>query len=55
MTSGIITAILLIAFLATGLWAWSARNRPRWHAAAQLPLEDEPPRACCGAARENRP
>lgn len=49
MISGIITAILLVAFIAIAIWAWSGRNRERWRQAAQAPLEDEAPArpACC--------
>lgn len=46
MISGIVTAILLAAFLGVAVWAWSARNRERWRHAAQAPLQDDTP-ACC--------
>ncbi|MGH8030472.1 MAG: cbb3-type cytochrome oxidase subunit 3 [Arenimonas sp.] len=39
MVSGIITAILLGAFLAGTAWAWSARRRDEFDAAARLPLD----------------
>jgi len=53
MISGIITALLLLAFLAIAAWAWSSRNRERFADAASLPLrEDAAPAACC---QENRP
>lgn len=47
MIGGIVTAILLVVFLAIAAWAWSARNRERFDAAARLPLADEttPPQA----------
>lgn len=46
MTSGIITAFLLMAFIGIAIWAWSARNRERWSRAAELPLlEDDDSRA----------
>lgn len=50
MISGILTLVLLLAFLGIAAWAWSARTQPRFDDAAQLPLRDEPaaPRACCG-------
>ena len=41
MISGIVTAILLLAFLGITAWAWSSRQRERFAEAAQLPLRDE--------------
>lgn len=38
--SGVITAVLLISFLAGVVWAWSAKRKPQFDAAARLPLED---------------
>lgn len=55
MSSGVITAVLLVAFLGITVWAWSARNRERFHDAAQLPLKDEAvPQdgECCGCGKE---
>lgn len=68
MSSGVITAVLLLAFLGITVWAWSARNRERFRDAAQLPLKDgEPglsgtaggspgpasvPGECCGCGKE---
>lgn len=46
MINGIITAILLVAFLIIAGWAYSSRNRERFSAAAQLPLHEDG--ACCG-------
>jgi cytochrome c oxidase cbb3-type subunit IV len=43
MISGIVTAILLAAFLGIVVWAWSARNRERWQRAAATPLDDDVP------------
>jgi cytochrome c oxidase cbb3-type subunit 4 len=56
MISGILTLVLLLAFLGIAAWAWSARTQPRFEDAAQLPLRDEPVQrgqaplktACCG-------
>ncbi|MEQ1438758.1 cbb3-type cytochrome c oxidase subunit 3 [Fontimonas sp. SYSU GA230001] len=49
MSSGLITAVLLVAFLGITAWAWSSRNRERFRDAAQLPLNDEVARdGCCG-------
>jgi cytochrome c oxidase cbb3-type subunit IV len=42
MISGIVTGILLLAFLGITAWAWSARTQPRFREAEQLPLRDEP-------------
>lgn len=52
MISGIVTAILLLSFIAIVTWAWLGRNQARWQSAAQLPLQDEPvsvsePKPCC--------
>jgi cytochrome c oxidase cbb3-type subunit IV len=38
---GIVAAVLLLAFLALWLWAYSARRRVMFDAMAQLPLEDD--------------
>ncbi len=55
MISGIVTAILLLAFLAIAVWSWSSRNRERFAEAACLPLkedgrQDAPP--CCCKERQ---
>ncbi len=51
MISGIVTAILLLAFLAIAVWAWSSRNRERFAEAASLPLKEDggpgAPACCC--------
>jgi cytochrome c oxidase cbb3-type subunit 4 len=41
MISGIVTAVLLLAFLLIAAWAWSSRTRARFDDASRLPLEDE--------------
>jgi cytochrome c oxidase cbb3-type subunit IV len=41
MISGLVTGLLLLAFLGIAVWAWSARTQPRFDDAAQLPLRDE--------------
>lgn len=41
MISGIVTGVLLLAFLGITAWAWSARTQPRFREAEQLPLRDE--------------
>ena len=38
--SGIVTAVLLVAFIGGWIWVWSARRKPEFDAAARLPLED---------------
>jgi cytochrome c oxidase cbb3-type subunit 4 len=45
--SGLVTGVLLVAFLAGWCWVWSARRRPEFEAAARLPLDEIPtePRA----------
>lgn len=40
--SGLITLVLLLAFVGGWIWAWSAKRKPQFDAAAKLPLEDEP-------------
>lgn len=41
MISGIVTAVLLAAFLGIVAWAWSGAARKRFDEAARLPLNDE--------------
>lgn len=38
---GIITATLLVCFIALWIWAWSAKRRTDFDDAAQLPFRDE--------------
>jgi cytochrome c oxidase cbb3-type subunit IV len=40
MIAGIVTIILLVAFLGGVAWAYSAKRKPEFDAAARLPLED---------------
>jgi cytochrome c oxidase cbb3-type subunit 4 len=40
MISGIVTATLLVVFIAGWAWAWSPRRRRDFEEAAQLPLDD---------------
>lgn len=42
MIQGIITGILLLAFLGGTAWLWSSKRKPSLDAAARLPLDDEP-------------
>ena len=39
---GIITAVLLFAFIALCVWAWSSKRKPEFDAAARIPLRDKP-------------
>ena len=41
MIAGIVTLLLLLAFLGGVAWAWSAKRKPEFDAAARLPLEDQ--------------
>jgi len=41
LASGIAAAVLLVLFAGICVWAYSARRRPRYDAAAQLPLEED--------------
>lgn len=58
MISGIVTAVLLAAFLGITVWAWSSRNRERFRDASHLPLRDEPVAhgdgECCGCGKGQR-
>ena len=40
MLSGIITLFLIALFLGGWAWAWQAKRKPEFEAAARLPLED---------------
>jgi cytochrome c oxidase cbb3-type subunit 4 len=40
MISGIVTATLLVVFIAGWAWAWSPRRRRDFDEAARLPLDD---------------
>ena len=43
MISGIITAVLMVCFLAGTAWAYSGKRKKEFDAAARLPLEDDVP------------
>lgn len=43
MVSGIVTAILLVLFIAGWIWAWSPKRQQAFAAAARLPLDDQEP------------
>jgi cytochrome c oxidase cbb3-type subunit 4 len=38
---GLTTVLAMLAFIAVVVWAWSRRQRGRFDAAAQLPLEED--------------
>jgi cytochrome c oxidase cbb3-type subunit IV len=40
MWSGIVTAVLLVLFVAAWAWAWSPRRKREFDEAARLPLDD---------------
>lgn len=52
MASGIVTAILMLAFCGVCAWAWSARRRDSFEAAARLALEED--RAVAPGSHERR-
>ena len=39
--SSVMTVVMLAAFLGIVFWAWSAKRRAAFDAAARVPLEDE--------------
>mgnify|MGYP001060185705 CR=1 FL=1 len=43
MLSGIVTAVLLVLFVAGWIWAWRPARREDFEAAARMPLEDGEP------------
>lgn len=45
MLSGIVTAVLLVLFVAGTAWAFSPKRKREFESAAQLPLDDDAPRA----------
>lgn len=51
MVAGIVTAVLLVLFVAGWVWAWSPRRKADFDAAARLPLD--PPQA--NAAKPDEP
>lgn len=42
MIPGIVTAVLIVLFLAGWVWVWSPRRKRVFDAAARLPLDDQP-------------
>ena len=43
MLTGIVTAVLLVCFIAGSLWVYSSKRREEFEAAARLPLEEDRP------------
>ena len=41
--SGIVTGVLLVLFIGVCVWAYSARRRAQYDAAARVPLEEDRP------------
>ncbi|MBB5015155.1 cbb3-type cytochrome oxidase subunit 3 [Rehaibacterium terrae] len=41
IVNGLITAVLLAAFIGGWIWAWSSKRKPDFEAASRLPLEEE--------------
>lgn len=41
LVRGLLTLLLLVAFLGLCAWAWSKRRKPDFDAAARLPLEED--------------
>jgi cytochrome c oxidase cbb3-type subunit IV len=57
MLSGIVTALLLVLFVAAWAWAWSPRRKRDFDEAARLPLDEgmHRPEAGSGTAEDNEP
>lgn len=41
MTSGLITALLLIIFIGIVLWAYSSKNKDKFDELSKMPLDEE--------------
>ena len=41
LLSSLLTAVMFAVFIGIVLWAWSARRRTDFEAAARLPLDDD--------------
>ena len=50
---GLFTLVLMVAFVAIVIWAWSGKRREDFEEAARLPLEDDP--SSSGAERPGEP
>jgi cytochrome c oxidase cbb3-type subunit 4 len=47
---GLLTLVLMLAFVGVVVWAWSGKRRKDFEEAARLPLDDDGP----GATRRGR-
>jgi cytochrome c oxidase cbb3-type subunit IV len=52
MLSGIVTALLLVLFVAAWAWAWSPRRKRDFDEAARLPLDEGVHRPDAGAGTD---
>ena len=50
---GLLTAVLLFAFIGLCIWAWSSRRKAEFDAAAALPLEEDEDRKMTNDERES--
>ena len=50
---GLFTLVLMVAFVAIVIWAWSGKRREDFEEAARLPLEDDP--SSSSAERPGKP
>ena len=41
--SGIVTAVLIVLFVAVWIWAYSKRRKSSFDAASRMPLDEEDP------------
>ena len=53
MISGILTAILMVAFFLMVGWAWSSRRKGEFEHMANLPLEDDEIKAINKEGKQN--
>ncbi|HPF72714.1 MAG TPA: cbb3-type cytochrome c oxidase subunit 3 [Xanthomonadaceae bacterium] len=52
--SGVVTAVLIVIFIGGWIWAWSAKRKPDFDAAARLPLDDDASPASAFNQREGQ-
>lgn len=45
---GIVTALLIVAFIGVCIWAYSKKRKPQFDVAARLPLEEDDQRKPAG-------
>lgn len=51
----LLTVLLFAVFVGIVIWAWSDRNRQRFHEAALLPFADEHPLPSLSAVEKDTP